>query len=288
VVISIGIDTARKPLEELLNESGRFGGPTEFGWHTREASFRCWREHHLVSSEQPNPAARRQYALAVGTIVHEFLAAYYAAHIQTGQTSRLDGEMQPQQLYINLVSNGYSDEAIEAKRIFDAYLVKYNNKDSYLTEDVKIIAIEHHVRREFPWGPTHTARADMVLKMPDGYWIVDHKTTAARSAEFVEGWQIDPGILGLLWACETEFQPIRGVSINGIIKTKTPDFDRFMYAKDDRMINDYLAMMQFKSNEEKRAEDEGWPPTFSACFRKMGPHVGKCRFFERCVYGVTS
>lgn len=285
--IKVDIDPNRVPLEQLLNASGRFGGPTEFGWHTREPSFRCWKEHHIVKTQQPGQLGNRQYALSVGTIVHEFLAAYYDSFVQLGQTSRPAGGIQPDVLYQTLVSNGYAEEATEAKRVFDAYLVKYNGKDGYLATDVKIIAVEHHVQRMFPWGQPHTARADMVLHMPDGYWVVDHKTTVARTTEFIEGWQIDPGILGLMWACEPEFNPIRGVSINGLIKTKTPDFDRFMYAKDDRMIEAWLAMMQYKCKEEKLAAEHDWPQNFSACFRKMGPHIGKCRFFSRCVYGET-
>jgi len=132
----------------------------------------------------------------------------------------------------------------------------------------------------------YTARADMVLKLPDGYWLVDHKTTAARTGEFVEGWQVDPGIIGLMWACQPLFSPIRGVSINGVIKTKVPGFDRFMYALDQRMVDDWLAMMRYNMADKGIARLADWPPNFWACFRKMGPRVGKCRFFERCVYGV--
>ena len=127
----------------------------------------------------------------------------------------------------------------------------------------------------------------MVLKLPDGYWIVDHKTTAARTTEFVEGWQVEPGIIGLMWACQPVFSPVRGVSINGVIKTKVPDFDRFMYAADERMLADFVNMMQYKSVEAGVARLANYPPNYAACFRKMGAHVGKCRFFSRCVYGMV-
>lgn len=284
-MIGISIPKERRSLEELLNSFGRKGGPTEFGWHTSEPSFRCWREHHLIQTLPENRAPGQQFALAVGTIVHEFLALYYSSFI-TGQTSRANEEMRTEALYEYLCANEYVEETNEARRLYEAYRSKYNGKDSYLAEDVKIIDIEHRVQRTLPWGQPYTARADMVLKMPDGYWIVDHKTTAARTAEFVEGWQIEPGIIGLMWACMEEFQPIRGVSINGLIKTKEPDFDRFMYAMDKRVVDDWLKMMQYKAAEAVVARLAGWPPNFTACFRKMGSRVGKCRFFSRCVYGL--
>ena len=287
-MVGLSIPKDRQSLETLLNSFGRIGGPTEFGWHTHEPSFRCWREHHFNASE---PTAGRtlgsQFALAVGTIVHEFLAAYYQSFI-TAKTFTPSGEKGPEALYELLCTNGYTDEANEARRLYEAYRSKYDGKDSYLAEDVKIIAIEHRVLRTFPWGQPYTARADMVLKLPDGYWLVDHKTTAARTTEFVEGWQVEPGIIGLVWACQEEFKPIRGVSINGVIKTKVPDFDRFMYAMDERMLADFVSMLRYKAVEEGVARLAGYPPNFAACFRKMGPHVGKCRFFSRCVYGMES
>lgn len=294
-MVGLSIPKERQSLETLLNEFGRAGGPTEYGWHTHEPSFRCWREHRLNASE---PTAGRtfgsQFALAVGTIVHELLAAYYQSFIVdgngngNGKTFTPSGEKGPEALYELLCTNGYTDEANEARRLYEAYRSKYDGKDSYLAEDVKIMAVERLVRRDFPWGQPYTARADMVLRLPDGYWIVDHKTTAARTTEFVEGWQVEPGIIGLMWACQPEFAPIRGVSINGVIKTKTPDFDRFMYAMDERMIADFVAMLRYKWAEANVANLAGWPPNFAACFRKMGPHVGKCRFFSRCVYGMEA
>jgi hypothetical protein len=286
ISVNIGASQERKPLENLLNDFGRIGGPTEYGWHTFEPSFRCWREAYFTNTKtEANHNPNSSFALAVGTIVHEFLAAYYTTFMPE-KTFTPNGEKSPEALYTMLCTNGYADEANEAKRLFDAYLKKYDGKDSYLAEGVKIIAIEHHVKRTFPWGDPYTARADMVLKMPDGYWLVDHKTTAARTTEFVEGWQAEPGIIGLMWACQEEFKPLRGVSINGIVKTKVPDFDRFMYALDERMVSGFLDMMRFHSAEKAVARLAGYPPNFSACFRKMGSHVGKCRFFSRCVYGM--
>lgn len=287
-MIKVEIDQGTKSLEEAIVAFGRIGGPTEYGWHTHEPSFRCPREHHLTNLEanQKTGSNGKQFALGVGTVFHEFLASYYAEFISEKPPTD-GGDTSPEALYAYLCANGFSDVANEAKRLYDGYKRRYDGHDSYLSEDVRIIAVEHHVRRDFPWGQPYTARADVVIHQPDGYWIVDHKTAAARTVEFVEGWQIQPGIIGLVWACVPEFSPIRGVSINGVIKTKTPDYDRFQYVVDDRTIEDWLAMMRYKWSELKEAEKAGWPPNFAACFRKMGPRVGKCRFWNRCVYGVV-
>lgn len=285
----MGEDTTavgRAPLDVTIAAVGRFGGPTEFGWHTIEPMFRCWREYHLAKLHPEEGRSQgSSMALAVGTIVHEFLAAHYTPRLVQRENFAPSNGATPEALYQHLSENGYAEEAAEAWRLFDYYKLRYNGQDTYTGEDAKILNIEHEVRRALPNGRPYSVRADLVVELPDGVWVVDHKTAARASVEFVEGWQVEPSILGLFWAFQSVYgDRLRGVSINGIVKTTAPKFTRNMYCVDQRMIDDWIRMVSYRTGEEGMAQNSGWPVNFSACFRKMGSFVGKCRYFERCIY----
>ena len=266
-------------LDEILVAFGRIGGPTEHGWHTLEPMFSCWRLHNFKKNATSNGHTSK--ALAVGSILHEFLAIYYAPHIiDLASRPKIAGSVDS--LYNHIKQTEYSEEADEAKRLLDAYLSYYEGRDGYLSKSVEIVGIEVPLQRTLPWGAPYTVRLDMVLKLPDGYWAVDHKTTWAKTTEFVEGWQVDPGIIGAMWAASETFSPLRGASINGVIKTKVPEFDRFTFAFDEGITADWQRMLEYKMAEQPLARLAGWPPNFKACFGKWG----RCGYFERCVYGV--
>jgi hypothetical protein len=266
-----------KTLEETLIEYGRVGGPTEHGWHTFEPMFHCWRRYHLSSNAKRNGKVGK--ALAVGTIFHEFMAIHYAPYLKDGAVV-LNGGITS--LYDHLAQNGFTEEASEAFRLYEGYKNRYDGNDGYLSKDVEIVAVEQLVERSLPWGDPYTIRLDLVLRLPDGYWIADHKTAWARTTEFIEGWQIDPSVLGMLWAAQEKYSPLRGASINGVIKTRVPDYDRFTFAYDTKIIADWLRMMEYKTAEKRIAQLAGWPPNFRSCFGKYG----RCGFFEQCVYGL--
>ena len=278
---SVGFPVGVPPLDKVLSEHGRIGGPTPHGWHTFEPMFSCWRMYHLGNT-QPRQEARTDKALAVGILLHELLAIYYKA-AKTGGTYN-DTQPAVDTLLALVSSTGYQEEAAETKRLYDGYRKRYEGNDGYISPSVRIVAVEDPIRRDFPWGDPYTIRLDLVLQLPDGYWIADHKTTWGRSTEFIEGWQIDPSVLGMLWAAQEKYSPLRGASINGVIKTKEPDYDRFTFAYDTRIVADWLRMMEYKSAERRIAALAGWPPNFKACFGKYR----KCGYFEQCVYGVEA
>jgi hypothetical protein len=250
--------------------------------------FRCWREQFLSTLHpEEGRSEGSSKALMIGTIVHEFLAAHYMPRLTNRENSEnfAPSDVTPEDLDQYLRSHGYAEEATEAWRLFDAYKVWYTGRDTYADEDAKILNIEHEVRRDLPGGRPYTARSDLVVEFPDGVWVVDHKTTARQSVEFVEGWQTEPQILGLYWAYKPVYgDRLRGVSINGIVKTKTPVFLRNMYAVDDRMLDDWIRMVAYQTGLEGMARVSGWPCNYSQCFRRMGSFVGKCRYFQRCIY----
>lgn len=262
---------ASKSVEELIEEFGRIGGPTEHGWHTKEPKFRCWREYRLMSSGRRPPGEQKSDALSLGSLVHELLASYY----------RGDLEQWREDLLRRIADGGYAEIASEASRLFGAYLSRWRI-DPFLEDGGKrIVDIERRIERQLPWGEPYTARVDMVLRFADGYWVVDHKTSSAMTVDFVEGWQTDPSIIGILWCALRFYRPLRGMIINGIVKTKEPQFDRFRFALDRRMVRHWLAMMRYKFAEEQLARLAGWPPNMASCIRRYG----RCSYFAYCVYG---
>lgn len=272
-------EVQHKSLDEILVAFGRIGGPTTYGWHTLEPMFTCWRLHSF--KKDATYAGRTSKALAVGSILHEFLAILYTPHV-VDRAARAKTAGSAEALYNHIRQTEYAEEADEARRLFDAYLAYYGGRDGYLSKSVEIVGIEVPLQRDLPWGAPYTVRPDMVLKLADGYWVVDHKTTWAKTTEFVEGWQVDPGIIGLMWVASETYKPLRGASINGVIKTKSPEFDRFTFAYDEHIVGDWMKMLEYKAAEMPLARLAGWPPNFKACFGKWG----RCGYFERCVYGV--
>lgn len=267
----------RKTVDEILAEMGRRGGPTERGWHTRQAQFYCPRE--AAFDARAGGVHIESMPLAVGSIVHEYLAEHYACYME--DRSLDEAKAKAERTHELLCEAGHEDAANEARRLYFGYRAKYAVDDEYVRRG-KIVGVEKKLYRELPWGDMYTVRADVVVECPDGFLIVDHKTSSKDDSEFREGWVVDPGMLGLEWASSKFFKPIIGYSINGLVKTATPKYARMFFAASPRLVRDWLGMMRYRYLERQVATMAGNPPNFAQCLRRYG----KCSWFTECVYGM--
>lgn len=266
-----------RSVDDILAEVGRRGGPTEHGWHTRQAQFYCAREEAF--NRRAGSFDGDSLPLAIGSATHEYLAEHYACAMEGRSFDEAKDKVE--RTHALLCANGHEAAAQESRRLYYGHAVQYAQDDSYLRQG-KVVGVEKKLYRELPWGEPYTVRADVVVSCPDGYLIVDHKTSGKDDAEFREGWAVDPGMLGLEWAAAKFYRPIIGYSINGLVKTTKPKFTRMFFAASARLVRDWLAMMRYRHLERQVAATAGHPPNFAQCLRRYG----KCTWFEECVYGI--
>lgn len=270
-----------RPLDEILDDHGRRGGPSKAGWSSRSDRYTCPRRAKL--EDRFGRAPLTSMAPVVGSIVHEYLAAYYEAHKDGKPVDEVLAFVEA--VHNDLIDARWDAAATESRRIWDAYYTKYGvdpSKDSYL-RGCKVVGIETEFARTFPWGGLYTARADLVLEAPDGIIIVDHKTTDRRDSSFIEGWIVSPQMLGLQWLATRRYKNVVGYSINGIIRTAKVGLERMMFASNPGLVRDWLRMMRYRETETQLAALAGGPPNFSAC---MARGRSRCPFFDYCAHGI--
>ncbi len=264
-------------VDDVLALVGRRGGPSEYGWHTLAAGFYCAREAHFNAFAPTGD--EDSMALAVGSVAHEYLAEHYACHMEGRPLA--EAREKVEKTHALLHKHGYEKAADEARRIYYAYWTSYVEGYDWYAAQGKVVAVEKKMYREFPWGQRYSCRADVVIHMPDGYLIVDHKT-AREEKQISDDWALDPGMIGLEWVAPKYYRPIIGYSINGVVKLKQPKFKRVSFASSRRLVRDWLAMMKYRHLEQQIAEQAGYPANFAQCVRRYR----RCQWFGLCVHGL--
>jgi hypothetical protein len=275
-----GRDAAHPSVEQILTEVGSRGGPSEYGWHSRESEYHCW---HRVRNEHHDKEGRRsKEAWDVGQVTHEFLAEHYACLQEKRDPN--EAVAKAERIFEALVLNGFAKTAEVASRLVHGYRSKYGpagQADPYLV-DSEIAAVEKKLYRTLPWGERYSVRIDLLLRKPKGYIIVDHKCLANHGQDWSDGWAMDPQMMGLQWVVAKSMKPVVGFSINGLFKVNPAAFDRRLFAATPHLVRAFLGMLKYKSLERRIAELSGWPPNFAACIGRWG----KCRWYNECVNGV--
>jgi len=267
-------------VDDVLARCGRFGGPSTYGWHTRELGWRCPRAASFVEAGHAGPGVGK--AAWIGSVVHEYLAGYYQARSTIpGRMSQIDQKDLVETMHQALMDAGHLEVAAEARRLYDGYLVRFGLSDPYLMFG-DVVGVEEEVRRDLPWGEPYTARLDMRVVGRAGTLVVDHKITGQKNGRFIYGWRVSPQILGIQWiGLESWLRPIV-VSINGIIRTKQIEFNRRDVTHGLSAVKDWLRMLYYKSKEREMAVAAGSPPDFAQCFAGWR----MCPFIEHCTFGI--
>ncbi len=268
-------------VESVFIELGRLGGPSEAGWHSWEEAARCPRADLWIRQGRGADSSSRT-ALDTGAILHEMLSHYYLGHLNRATPEPGKQEAYVEKLMDRLTETGHGEVASAAHRLYAPYSAHYAfDNDSYL-KDYEVVGVERYFSRDFPWGGRYTGRVDLLLKGPDGYVIVDHKTSGREDRDFLDGWRLEPQMLGLAWCVAKTLRPVIAYSINGIIKTAMPKFRRMDFGTNKKLIRDWLRMMEWYSTMRRLGDQAGSPPNFSQCIRRYG----RCKFWDACVYGL--
>lgn len=236
----------------------------------------------------------RSNALEFGGLIHECLALYYEeidafmAETDDARADRLYAAFCDEPHWIRLLTGildsgveSYMGVAQDVKRLMDAYIGFYPMlQDPFLQHEVVAVEEFVEVQGTFPF----TSRIDLVYRTVGGLWIVDHKSSRAMGQDLTSGWAINGQMLGLAYAATHHWpdEPILGLIINVLVRTKTPQFKRVTLPLRRDLIGEWITKMEIWLNSVlPQYEVLGWPPNYASCIHRYG----RCPFYSYCEAG---
>lgn len=227
------------PIEEalprLFHEHGlqRLGGrSTGSGWSNVSLFQKCpyaWKRRYLEPLHVEHFGVIAEIEpLAIGSLVHTYLAVYYMRMIVPDYPLTVD------EINARVREWGCNPKIYEeAWRLFAGYAIYYRH------EEIMPLAVEFNLVDP---RNNNSCRFDLVAFFPKdlpgrpaGTYGIEHKTAARFDQNTLEGWHGDGEVLGqvMLWGhlhLEKRFGPLRGVIVNLLGKQKEPQFYRTVVA----------------------------------------------------------
>lgn len=251
----------------------RLGGASGRGWSWYSSFQRC---PQLFRLKQIGARGRPAVALEVGSCFHTFIALHYTwmAHD--------DWKLTPELCREELIQKGARAEVVaEAWRIYEAYAAYYESDYLYP------LAVEELARDE----EGNSCRYDMIASVaaghpsvPEGTWIVEHKSAKAFTSDVLEGWWNDGEILGqiAIWSrggLNKRYGKLRGVIVNICGKQQIPKFHRVVIPAQVWHVRQHLDDLRYWRTMINLCEVTGtWPRARQNCVTKFG----MCEFFRYC------
>jgi hypothetical protein len=279
-----------KPIEEVMGEIfadlglDRLGGrSTGSGWSSVSLFQKCryaWKKNYLVEKTEDKTFMGEILPLAVGILVHTYLALHYQRMLVADYPLTADDVNQ------RVREAGCNPEVfLEAWRLFSAYRLFYKN------EVIVPLAIEANYVDP---RTNDSCRYDLVAYFPDevpgrlpGTYVVEHKTASRFDQNTLEAWPGDGEILGQINAwqrlhLDKRFGPLRGVLVNLIGKQKMPEFHRTIAAPTSFAIEQHRADLRQTNAEIQLAKTTGvFPRSRANCIHRFG----RCQFWDHCNLG---
>lgn len=279
------------PLEaampRLFHEHGleRLGGrSTGSGWTNIGLFQKCpyaWKLRYLTPRVPQNFGIVVEIEpLAIGSLVHTYLAVYYMRMIVH------DYPLTPEEINVRVREWGCNPKIYEeAWRLFNGYALFYQH------EDIMPLAVEFNLRDP---RNNDSCRFDLIAFFPKdrpgmlaGTYGIEHKTAAKFDANTLEGWRGDGEVLGqtLLWErlhLDKKFGPLRGVMVNILGKQKEPQFHRTIVAPSALTIQQHhedLRNWNGKIAHAKAIND--FPHSRNNCIRGFS----RCEHWDHCNSG---
>lgn len=252
------------------------GGPSERGWTVFSTFMTCpykFKLRYRVGAPVEGSEAPT-VALEVGGLWHLLTANEYLAQLE-------EPAMEQGFLVDGLLARGVSAQVIsEAQRLHAGYQNYYEN--DYLTP----LAVELIPTSDL----MATCRYDLIARaegsqtVPDGVWIVEHKTASRLDRSTQEGWKNDGQILIQIAAwkrakLDKKFGRLAGVIVNLVVKTKLPQFVRIVLPVNAKQVRAHLADLDAWDVLQRLCEVTGtWPRNRASCVGRYG----LCEFFSHC------
>lgn len=275
-----------KILVEFFEAQGglpRLGGvSTGRGWSSFALWERCpyaWKRRHM---DQYRPAwFLESPSLAVGTLVHVFLALYYANMIGDSPYRKIT----PEAAHDALRRRGNPTFIAEGWRLFDAYRRYYAN------EEIEPLAVEFDLRDPRTY---ESCRFDLIAYFPTeapnrpaGTYNLEHKTSGRFDQATLNAWPNDGEVLGqmALWGrldLDKRFGKLQATIINLIGKQKVPQFHRTYVAPTTFAIESHLDDLARIAALMNLARTTGnYPRHRGNCVNRYG----MCDLYDHCATG---
>lgn len=269
-------------LERIFERRGipRLGGMSSGkGWSSFALFQRCphaWRRRYIDNAKPRMFITVESPALAVGSIIHAFLAVFYTKIIQP------DYPLTVEELRRELHAEANPKLVDEGYRVFYAYAVYYQH------EQVIPLAIELDLRHP----RTHeSCRYDLIAFLregmgpwPPGTYVFEHKSSSRFDQDFLEGWANDGEVLGqiMLWndlGLDNRYGPLQGVIMNLLGKQKEPQFHRTLVAPESWMMDSHREdLRQWDGLIQLARGLNRFPHSRNNCINRYG----RCGHWEEC------
>lgn len=241
---------------------------TEWGHSRWETLERCPRAYELRYVKQVTAPAMNN-AAAIGIATHRGLAEYYLM-MKLGKFSRqsIDRaiDLGPEDVFVKA----------EAKRLLTAYIAYWEEKERW-----EVVDVERAVQILIPSRGRivpFTMRLDLVVRESGRLVLVDHKTAAANRGEFALEHAVNSQFVGSAAAWPYD-EPLAFVTLNRIIRTRVPNFDRHSFAITDAQIKEWKRDHIMLDGDRRRYERAGhYPKHRSSCQGRYG----LCDYYNVC------
>jgi len=270
-------------LDEIFAEAKlrRLGGVSSGkGWSMFTTYQRCPYLYQMKYVKERKPAILVESpSLAIGTLVHVFLASYYA------RMAAPDYPLSPEDLHDRIKAKANPTFVDEAWRVFSAYRVYYS------IESILPIAIEYDLRDP---RTGESCRYDLVAFFkesiagrPPGTYVIEHKTASRFDADTLDGWVVDGEVLGqvALWkrlGLDLRFGKLQGVIVNLLGKHKQPQFHRTLVAPESWQIDSHLDdLKRWDGLIQLSKSTSSFPRARTGCIGRYG----RCSWFDHCATG---
>jgi hypothetical protein len=271
-------------LIEIFKNAGleRLGGiSTGHGWSMYSQFMRCplsFKKRYLQKqSDLALPVMRTERAsLAIGTLVHTFLAVYYQRCIVP------DYPLTPNMIRDQAKARANPEIVDESWRVFYAYAMHYQY------EEIQPLAVEYGLR-----DPRNgeSCRYDLIAFFPQaidgrlaGTYLLEHKTSGRFDEDTLDGWGNDGEVLGeiMLWkrlGLDRRFGTLRGVIINILGKQKEPKFHRTIVSPDSFLIEQHTNdLKKWEARIQMAIASDDFPRSRANCINRWG----RCNYYSEC------
>lgn len=259
----------------------RLGGvSTGRGWSSFSVFQRCpyaWRRKY-VQKIKPTFLVESP-SLAIGTLVHTFLAVYYTCMVDKSYP------LTAESIYDKLKVTCNPEFVDKSWQMFTCYRLFYQN------EVITPLAVEYDLKDP---RTGESCRYDLIAYFPEsiagrpaGTYLLEHKTASRFDADALEGWANDGEVIGevALWkrlGLDFRFGKLQGVVVNLLGKHKEPQFHRTLVAPESWQIDAHLDdLRRWEGLIQLARSSDNFPRSRNGCIGRYG----RCDYFDHCATG---
>lgn len=248
------------------------------GWSSFSTAQRCLYGWDRKYQKKLRPVALVESpALAVGTLIHTFLAIYYTRMIDPTYP------LTPDTMRTLVIQQANPQFVDDAWRVFHAYALHHSK------EEIAPLAIEMDLKDP---RTGESCRFDLIAYYkesiggrPAGTYVIEHKSAGRFDRPAIEGWHNDGEVLGqvMLWqrlGLDLRFGKLQGVIVNLLGKQKEPQFHRTWVHPSSFMIEQHKADLRAWDGLIQLSRGTGvFPRSRNNCINRYG----FCDYWDHCM-----